>query len=207
MSKRGVQVSDPNSTVLVVNNSTGAICLPREHNKDIIFGPDDIAQVTWAEYVKFKNIPFFGKYIKLDESVVISDGKVKISNIVGDLSNDEMVDLLPQSISALKEFAMALNPAEIYIFKMFLEGRSKIGIETEKCDEVVAFILKEFPEKEPEKVTVKVKKEDSPQEDTPKPKAKVKAKVKQTNIKGKTIVESEEYLTAQLITDDTEDSD
>jgi len=195
---RSVQVNDPMSTVLVDNKSTGMICLPREHNEDIMFGPGEIANITWAEYVKYKKIPHFGRFLQLNDSVIISDGKVKIKDIVGNLSNDEMSDLLPQNIAVLKEFALTLNIAELTIFKKFLESRAKIGIEAEKCEEVIIFIDKEFPNKEKAP-----KKEAIPVEASP-----VKAKKKQKS-KGKnkpTLIESEEHLSVQVIRDDDGDS-
>jgi len=195
MEKRGIVVNDPRSVVLVVNNSGGTICLPREHNKDIIFHPGELAQIEWAEFVRFKNIPHFGRFLKLSDSVVISDGKVKIRNVVGSISNDELVDLLPQGVSVIKEFTLTLNAAERHILHSFLEQRAKLGIETEKCEEVIEFIEKEFPEEE----LVSKEKEETvePQEAAPKKTRKKKTKI---SIKGdKKLVENEEHLSVNVI--------
>lgn len=189
MAKRGVIVNDPNSVVLVDNVSSGAIAIPREHNKDIIFQAGETAQITWAEFVRLKNIPNFGRLIKLNDSVIISDGKVKIKNMVGSLSNEEMIDLLPQNVDVLKEFAMTLNKAEQFIFVKFLEERSNLGIEAEKCTETIAFIHKEFPETVPDESKGQEAVKAAPKQ------AKPKQKRKKKNVIGdKELVENDDHL-------------
>jgi len=152
MVKRGVNVNDPQSVVLVDNVSNSHICLPRSGQDDILFGPRETAQITWAEFVRFKNIPNFGRFLKLNDSVVISDGMVKIKNVGNQLSEDEMVGMLVQNVASLKEFVLHLNKGERELFKSFLISRSNLGIEQEKCEELVEFIDTEFGEGPTEEV-------------------------------------------------------
>lgn len=202
MAKRGVLVNDPNSTVLVDNVSLGTIVLPREHNKDIILQPKETAQITWAEFVRFKNVPHFGRFIRLNDSIVISDGKVKIKNIVGELSNEELIDLLPQGVNVIKEFALALNAGERFLLKSFLEQRINLGIEVEKCTAVVEFIMNEFPDEYSDDKDLPEEVEAAPK------KAKAKRKPRgKTTIRGdKQLIENEDHLSVNVI-DVEEDGD
>lgn len=148
MAKRGVQVNDPHSTVLVDNISGSILCLPRENNKSIIFKPGQTVQITWAEFVRFKNTPHFGRYIKLNDAVVISDGAVKVMNTgITNLSEEFMIEMLVQSAGQLKEFVLTLNEGEALVFKNFLTIRKEIGIEPEKCEDILLFLNTRFPDK------------------------------------------------------------
>jgi hypothetical protein len=146
MGNRGAIVNDPQSVVLVDNISDGVICLPREGAKDILFKPGETAQITWSEFISAKNTPHFGRYIKLNDSVVIADGSVKIKNVTTALTDDSMIEMLVQSVDRLKEFCLTLNKGERKLFTNFLDTRIKLGIEKEKCEEIIAFIGKEYPE-------------------------------------------------------------
>lgn len=190
MSKRGVLVNDPNSTVLVDNVSTGIINLPRELYHDIIFSPGETAQITWAEYIRFKNIPHFGKMIELNDSVIISDGFVKIKDAIGELSQEEMVSVLTQKLSVVKEFIISLNAGERKVFSIFMESRFKLGIEKEKCELMFAFIDKEFPEQEQTEKKV---------EPVAAKEAKPKKKKKGKKAKGKKLIENEDHLSIQVV--------
>lgn len=151
MGNRGAIVNDPNSVVLVDNVSEALLCLPREGAKDIILKKNGTAQITWAEFVKFKNTPHFGRYIKLNDSVIIADGAVKIKNTATALTDDSMIEMLVQSVDRLKEFALTLNKGERKLFSNFLSARRDLGIEEEKCEEILAFIGREYPEEVSEK--------------------------------------------------------
>jgi len=140
MGKRGIQVNNPNSIVLVDNVSEGIICIPREGKKDVIIKPNETAQLTWAEFVRAKNIPTFGSFIKLNDSVVIADGVVKIKDVAGELTDDEMIEILAQNIERIKETVLTFNAAELEVFSTFLEARKKLDIEPEKCGELLSFI-------------------------------------------------------------------
>jgi hypothetical protein len=137
---RSTMVNNPNSVILVDNISNGAVCLTRENNKDLILEPGATGQISWAEYVKFKSIPYFGRHIDLNDSVIISNGKVMIRNVQTDLNDDLMTDVLFQSLSRIKDFASSLNEGEKFLFSEFLTQRQKLGIEEEKCEVMIEYL-------------------------------------------------------------------
>lgn len=173
---RGIQVSNPASIVLVDNVSDGIVSLNREGEKTILLKPGETGQLTWSEYVRAKNIPHFGRFIKLNDSVLISNGVVKIKNIITDLTEDDLVEMLVQSVDMLKEFSLELNEGETEIFKSFLKMREKMGIEREKCIELLEFI--ETQRGKPEDEVEEPKELDEPPKET-KSKAKAKPKAKE----------------------------
>lgn len=140
---KGLIVHNPESTVLVDNISAGTLCLPRlkeSGKEDIILKKGSTAQITWAEFVKFKSIPNFGHFIKLNDSVVISNGEVRISNTATSLNDDYMIGILVQHISLIKEFIYSLESGDKVLFKEFLISRRDLGIDSEKCVELLEFM-------------------------------------------------------------------
>ena len=137
---RGTQVNNPLTAVLVDNISDGMVSINREGNKALLLKPGETGQLTWAEFVKAKNVPHFGRFIKLNDSVIISDGVVKIKNVESALNEDTLIEMLVQSTARLKEFTLSLNSGEQEVFASFLAQREKMGIEPEKCSELISFI-------------------------------------------------------------------
>jgi hypothetical protein len=103
-----------------------------------------------------------------------------------------MVDLLPQSLNVLKEFALAINDAERFIFKTFLNTRISLGIEVEKCEETIKFIDTKFPDLSKK-----------PNVEKQKAKANKTEKKSKTKKEKKVLVENEEHLSINVV--DAED--
>jgi len=187
MVTRGMQVNDPKSVVLIDNVSNGIICLPREGKKDIIFKPGQTAQISWAEFIEYKSTPLFGRFIELNDSVVIADGMVKIKNVSTDLNDDIMIHALVQDEDRVKEFVLTLNEGERELFSNFLTIRETMGIEQEKCLKILEFMGAEFAEKVEKTVPVEAKAEEPPKRKRGRPR-----KTKPV------VVENEEALTAHV---------
>jgi hypothetical protein len=171
---KGMIVHDPRSIVLVDNISRGPVSLPRDGQPDKIVLPGKTTQLTWAEFVHFKSLPGFGHRLKLNDSVIISEGQVKIKNIGTSLNDDVMIGILVQSTTIIKETILTFNEADREIFRNFLETRKSLDIEAEKCEELIGFIDRNFVS---EAVAEEVEEEIVAEESTKKPKGRPKKTV------------------------------
>ena len=81
------------------------LSLERADGKCTLLKPGETAQITWTEFVAYKNRPGFGRFIKLNDTISIIDGQVKISNTVNELTENEMITAFVQDEQSIKEFA------------------------------------------------------------------------------------------------------
>lgn len=140
---KGQYIKTPDAPVIVKSvASSGMLFIPRDNGQpDLKLGPGGKATMPWAEFVRIKNIPGFGRFIELDDSVKItSDGYIRIAETESKFTEEAMVQIFVLPLAHVKEELLGMPVGDRKMFQVFLKQRKELGIDEEKCIELLSFI-------------------------------------------------------------------